>query len=64
VTPDLVKPVSPSQLALPTTGLRAPTDGERIIAGQTFTGKSGAKPAAPSAAPPRTIPAGAAAPSN
>jgi pilus assembly protein CpaC len=56
VTPYLVKPVSPQQIALPTAGLRAATDGERLIAGQTFMGKSGEKSPAPAAAPPRTIP--------
>ncbi|KRB86122.1 secretion system protein [Sphingomonas sp. Root710] len=55
VTPYLVKPVSPSQIALPTTGLRAPTDAERIIAGQTFMGKSGDKSPVPVPAPPKTI---------
>ena len=59
VTPYLVKPVSPNQIVLPTTGLRGPTDGERIIAGQTFMGKSGEKAPVPAPAPPQTI-----APSN
>lgn len=58
VTPYLVKPVSPQQIALPTAGFRAATDGERIIAGQTFMGKSGEKDPAPTAAPSQTIPAG------
>ncbi len=40
VTPYLVRPVS-GQLATPVDGYRAPTDGERVIAGQTFTGVSG-----------------------
>ncbi|RVT93347.1 type II and III secretion system protein family protein [Sphingomonas crocodyli] len=57
VTPYLVRPVSASQIALPTDGMRAPTDGEAIIAGQIFSGKPGAKPAVPQAAPARTIPA-------
>lgn len=55
VTPYLVKPVSPNQIALPTTGLRGATDGERIIAGQTFMGKSGEKAPTPQPAPPQTI---------
>lgn len=55
VTPYLVRPVSSSQVVLPTTGLRAPTDAERIIADQTFTGKSGARNPVPVEAPPRTI---------
>ena len=58
VTPYLVKPVSPNQIMLPTAGLRAATDGERIIAGQTFSGKSGEKSPAPISAPPRTVPSG------
>lgn len=58
VTPYLVKPVSPNQIVLPTAGLRAATDGERIIAGQTFAGKSGDTGPAPATAPPQTIPAG------
>jgi pilus assembly protein CpaC len=40
VTPYLVRPVS-GQLALPTDGYRAPTDGQRIIGGQTYKGVSG-----------------------
>ncbi|KQX20257.1 secretion system protein [Sphingomonas sp. Root50] len=55
VTPYLVKAVSPGQIAMPTAGLRAPTDGERIIAGQTFMGTSGDKSPVPLPAPPRTI---------
>lgn len=57
VTPYLVRPTSPQQIALPTTGARSPTDAERIIAGQTFSGQSGAKDPAPRQAPSRTIPA-------
>ncbi|WP_340312973.1 type II and III secretion system protein family protein [Rhizorhabdus argentea] len=56
VTPYLVKPVSPNNIVLPTAGLRGATDGERIIAGQTFTGKSGEKSPIPRPAPPQTIP--------
>ncbi len=41
VTPYLVRPVS-GQLALPTDGYRAPTDGQMILGGQSFTGVSGA----------------------
>ena len=55
VTPYLVRPVSASQIALPTDGMRAPTDGEAIIAGQIFSGKPGAKTAVPQSAPARTI---------
>jgi len=55
VTPYLVRPVSPQQIALPTTGFRSATDGERVIAGQTFAGKSGDREPAPVQAPPKTI---------
>jgi pilus assembly protein CpaC len=44
VTPYLVRPVS-GQLALPSDGYRAPTDVQRTIEGQSFTGRS-APPAA------------------
>jgi pilus assembly protein CpaC len=68
VTPYLVRPVS-QQMALPTDGLRIPTDGERNMLGQTFTGRSGpgavtptAIPAQPAASPAVSVPtAGAAA---
>ena len=40
VTPYLVRPVS-GQLALPTDGYRAPTQGTLVWEGQTFTGASG-----------------------
>ncbi|KKC24404.1 type II and III secretion system protein family protein [Sphingomonas sp. SRS2] len=55
VTPYLVKPVSSNQIALPTTGLRGATDGERIIAGQTFMGRSGEPTPGPVPGPPKTI---------
>jgi len=55
VTPYLVRPVSQNQVALPTAGFRAATDGERIIAGQSFMGKSGEKSPIPIPAPPRTV---------
>ena len=58
VTPYLVKPVSANQIVLPTAGFRAATDAERIIAGQTFSGKSGEKSPVPIPAPPRTVPSG------
>jgi pilus assembly protein CpaC len=57
ITPYLVKPVSPNQIALPSDGFRAPTDADRIIGGQTFEGKSGGKGEVPRTAPPLTIPA-------
>lgn len=43
VTPYLVKPVSASQISLPTDGARTPDDLERVIGGQSFKGKSGDK---------------------
>jgi pilus assembly protein CpaC len=43
VTPYLVKPVS-GRLALPTDGLRAPTDVERSLEGQTYIGQKGPRP--------------------
>jgi pilus assembly protein CpaC len=58
VTPYLVKPVAAQQIALPTAGFKSPTDAERVIAGQTFMGKSGEKDPAPLPAPPKTVPAG------
>ena len=39
VTPYLVRPIS-GQLALPTTGYRAPSDVQRVLEGQTFVGPS------------------------
>ena len=50
VTPYLVRPTS-GQLALPTTGYRAPTDVQQTLEGQTFMGRSGAS-AAPGAPAP------------
>ncbi len=58
VTPYLVKPVSPQQIALPTAGLKSATDAERLIAGQTFMGTSGDRSPVPVPAPPKTVPAG------
>jgi len=57
VTPYLVKPISARQAVLPTDGFKAATDGERIIAGQTFSGTSGAQRPQPQPAPAQTIPA-------
>ena len=54
VTPYLVKPVSASDIALPTDGYKAPTDAERLLLGQTFSGKSGATRPMPSMAAPVT----------
>jgi pilus assembly protein CpaC len=48
VTPYLVRPVS-GQLALPTDGIRVPTDPQRFWEGQTFTGQRGVTATAPAA---------------
>ena len=50
VTPYLVRPVS-NQLASPTDGYRAPTSGQQVLEGQTYTGVSGPRPVAASPAP-------------
>ena len=50
VTPYLVRPSS-NRLALPTDGYRAPTDAERVLLGQTYTGQSGTPPPPPAPAP-------------
>ena len=50
VTPYLVRPSS-NRLALPTDGYRAPTDAERVLMGQTFTGESGTPTPPPAPAP-------------
>ena len=62
VTPYLVKPIPASQIMLPTDGAKAPTDFERVIGGQSFSGTSGVRgpkaravpsaPAAPAAPAP------------
>ena len=54
VTPYLVKPVSANQIALPTDGYKAPTDGERVLLGQTYGGGLGKNMQSPKpvAAPP------------
>ncbi|MFL6760191.1 type II and III secretion system protein family protein [Sphingomonas sp.] len=46
VTPYLVRPVS-GQLATPTQGYRAPSDGQMVLEGQAFSGVSGPAAAAP-----------------
>jgi pilus assembly protein CpaC len=55
VTPYLVKPVSANQIALPTDGYKAPTDIERVLLGQTQSGKSGGERPKPSMAPPAQV---------
>jgi len=59
VTPYLVKPVSASAIRLPTDGYKAPTDFERVLGGQSFSGESGAKRPQPTLAPPIAVPPGA-----
>jgi pilus assembly protein CpaC len=54
VTPYLVKPVSASQIALPTDGYKAATDAQRLLLGQAFDGKTGEKRPVPKTAPPVT----------
>jgi pilus assembly protein CpaC len=54
VTPYLVKPVSAGDIALPTDGYKAATDAERLLLGQSFSGKSGVTRPMPSMAPPTT----------
>ena len=51
VTPYLVKPVNANQIALPTDGYKAPTDFERVVGGQSFSGRSGGERPKPSVAP-------------
>lgn len=57
VTPYLVKPVSAGEIKLPTDGYRTPSDFDRIIMGQTFTGKSGEQARKPTMGDPVTVPA-------
>ncbi len=57
VTPYLVKPVSAGEIALPTDGLRTPTDLQNFLLGQDFAGKKTDKRPVPKLAPPVTVPA-------
>jgi pilus assembly protein CpaC len=50
VTPYLVRPVS-NQIALPTDGYRAPTSGQLVLEGQSYTGVSGPRPTPSAPAP-------------
>jgi len=50
VTPYLVRPVS-NQIALPTNGYRAPTSGQQVLEGQSYTGVSGSAPVPAGPAP-------------
>lgn len=56
VTPYLVKPVSANQIALPTDGYKGATDAERLLMGQSFSGKTGQKRPMPEPAAPVTRP--------
>lgn len=63
VTPYLVKPVSAGQIALPTDGYKSATDAERLLMGQSFSGKTGQQRPMPAPAAPVTKPTiGSAAP--
>jgi pilus assembly protein CpaC len=55
VTPYLVKPVSADQIVLPTDGYKAPTDIQRVLMGQSFSGKTGEKRPGPTSAPEATV---------
>lgn len=57
VTPYLVRPVSAGEIALPTDGLRTPTDLQNFLLGRDFAGKSAEKRPVPKLAPPVTVPA-------
>jgi pilus assembly protein CpaC len=57
VTPYLVKPVSASQIALPTDGYRGANTAERVFLGTSAYGKSGARRPMPTMAPPQSGPA-------
>ncbi len=55
VTPYLVKPVDANSIALPTDGLKTPTDLQNFLLGQDFSGKKGETRPKPSIAPPVTV---------
>jgi pilus assembly protein CpaC len=55
VTPYLVRPVSASQIALPTDGHRNPDEAQRVLIGQTNDSRSGEQRPGPTAAEPRTV---------
>ena len=57
ITPYLVKPVSANQIALPTDGYRAATDVQRLLTGQSYSGKSNEGRPKPSMGNPQTVPA-------
>jgi pilus assembly protein CpaC len=51
ITPYLVKPVNANDIVLPTDGIKAPTDLDRVLFGQLGGGKTGAERPKPSLAP-------------
>jgi pilus assembly protein CpaC len=55
VTPYLVRPVSASQIALPTDGHRNPDEAQRLLVGQMNDSRSGEQRPGPTAAEPRTV---------
>ena len=56
VTPYLVKPMAAADASLPTDGYRAPTDAQRVLLGQTFTGKTGVREPKPMLSTPTFAP--------
>lgn len=57
VTPYLVKPVSDSQIALPTDGFRSSSDFQRVVLDQGHASRSGERRPGPVMAPPQAVPA-------
>ncbi|HWT11182.1 MAG TPA: secretion system protein, partial [Allosphingosinicella sp.] len=55
VTPYLVRPVSASQIALPTDGFRNANDAQRLLIGQEHDGRAGETRPMPTVADPRTV---------
>ncbi|SMF61302.1 pilus assembly protein N-terminal domain-containing protein [Allosphingosinicella indica] len=55
VTPYLVKPVSASQIALPTDGFRTANDAERVLLDQQHDARSGEQRPEPRVGPPQTV---------
>ena len=55
VTPYLVRPVSASQIALPTDGYRHGNTAERVLEGQEHHGRSGEQRPVPTSTAPQTV---------
>lgn len=55
VTPYLVKPVSASQIVLPTDGMRSASDADRLLLDKQHDGRSGESRPMPTMAPARTV---------